>query len=143
MELSFSNYLDRNCHFGQIIWWLIIRRTRRWQATRRVYTINDGKDIYLLFKDVKSIFDPKNVFNKGKIVDAPPMDQSLRYQTESKVNEVATTYNFSDHGGFCAWQKSVVVQEIAEKQLSAAVLCAPVIWRQDMKKIPHVHGQIS
>jgi FAD/FMN-containing dehydrogenase/Fe-S oxidoreductase len=59
-----------------------------------------GKDIYLLFKDVKSIFDPKNVFNKGKIVDAPPMDQSLRYQTESKVNEVATTYNFSDQGGF-------------------------------------------
>ena len=38
-----------------------------------------GKHIYELLKEVKYAFDPKNIFNPGKIVDAPAMDSSLRY----------------------------------------------------------------
>lgn len=41
-----------------------------------------GEQNYRLFKETKAIFDPKNIFNKGKIVDTPPMDKFLRNQTD-------------------------------------------------------------
>ncbi|HMO15387.1 MAG TPA: FAD-linked oxidase C-terminal domain-containing protein [Pirellulaceae bacterium] len=43
-----------------------------------------GSHNYRLFKQIKSLFDPNNILNPGKIVDAPPMDQNLR--TEQYVN---------------------------------------------------------
>lgn len=35
-----------------------------------------GSKNYKILKLVKNTFDPKNIFNPGKIVDAPPMDTS-------------------------------------------------------------------
>ncbi|WP_445162986.1 FAD-binding and (Fe-S)-binding domain-containing protein [Mycobacterium sp. Dal123C01] len=37
-----------------------------------------GDDLYELMRTVKRIFDPGNVLNPGKIVDAPPMTENLR-----------------------------------------------------------------
>lgn len=39
-----------------------------------------GEQVYALFRQVKEVFDPKNIFNPGKIIDTPPMDQHLRYR---------------------------------------------------------------
>ncbi len=49
-------------------------RVRSWLA-ERFY----GPDLYALFKQVKTAFDPHNLFNPGNIVDAPPQDRGLRY----------------------------------------------------------------
>ena len=38
-----------------------------------------GEELYGLFKQVKRIFDPQNLFNPGDIVDAPAMTEHLRY----------------------------------------------------------------
>jgi FAD/FMN-containing dehydrogenase/Fe-S oxidoreductase len=38
-----------------------------------------GAELYGLFKQVKGIFDPHNLFNPGDIVDAPAMTENLRY----------------------------------------------------------------
>ncbi len=38
-----------------------------------------GSVCYALFKQVKTIFDPENLFNPHKIVAAPPMNEALRY----------------------------------------------------------------
>ncbi|MGB5464228.1 MAG: FAD-binding oxidoreductase, partial [Aureibaculum sp.] len=38
-----------------------------------------GEKNYELLKIIKYTFDPENIFNKGKIIDAFPMDESLRY----------------------------------------------------------------
>jgi FAD/FMN-containing dehydrogenase/Fe-S oxidoreductase len=37
-----------------------------------------GDPLYEVMREVKSIFDPGNVMNPGKIVDAPPMTENLR-----------------------------------------------------------------
>jgi FAD/FMN-containing dehydrogenase/Fe-S oxidoreductase len=58
-----------------------------------------GDQIYELFKEVKSIFDPNNVFNKGKITGAPPMDSHLRVTPGQKPKAVKTTFNFPMEGG--------------------------------------------
>lgn len=38
-----------------------------------------GDEVYQLMRQVKQCWDPDGVFNMNKIVDAPPMDLSLRY----------------------------------------------------------------
>ncbi|UZH55201.1 FAD-binding protein [Salinimicrobium tongyeongense] len=58
-----------------------------------------GEENYALLKRVKNIFDPKNIFNPGKIIDAPPMDESLRYEPGRKEPEIETIMDFSDSQG--------------------------------------------
>lgn len=58
-----------------------------------------GEKNYALLKRIKSAFDPNNVFNEGKIVDAFPMDESLRYTIDRKEPKINTLFDFSDSEG--------------------------------------------
>ncbi|CAM1369196.1 conserved hypothetical protein [Tenacibaculum sediminilitoris] len=58
-----------------------------------------GDKNYQLLRRIKKAFDPNNVFNKGKITDAFPMDQSLRYEVDRNEPEIATIQDFSDSEG--------------------------------------------
>ncbi len=43
-----------------------------------------GNEVYQLMRQLKQCWDPDGVFNMNKIVDAPPMDQSLRYDVDQQ-----------------------------------------------------------
>lgn len=58
-----------------------------------------GEENYALLKRVKALFDPNYIFNPGKIVDAFPMDESLRYVVDRKEPEIKTLMDFSDSEG--------------------------------------------
>lgn len=58
-----------------------------------------GKANYELLKRIKKVFDPNNIFNPGKIVDAYPMDASLRYEIDRKEPQIKTFMDFSDSEG--------------------------------------------
>lgn len=58
-----------------------------------------GEQVYNLFKAVKQAWDPNNIFNPGKIVDAPPMDVSLRYDEGQPTEQFETVMNFDEVGG--------------------------------------------
>ena len=60
-----------------------------------------GKDMVDRFKTVKQLFDPNNIFNPGKIVDAPRMnDRSLfRYQPDYKMIEIKQQLDWSQWTG--------------------------------------------
>ena len=58
-----------------------------------------GDKNYQLLRRIKKAFDPNNVFNKGKITDAFPMDQSLRYEIDRNEPEIKTIQDFSDSEG--------------------------------------------
>jgi len=58
-----------------------------------------GQNNYDLLKRIKLLFDPHSVFNKGKIIDAFPIDESLRYETDRKEPEIETILDFSDSLG--------------------------------------------
>ncbi len=58
-----------------------------------------GDKNYELLKRIKSYFDPDNIFNPGKIVNAYPMDESLRYAADRKEPKVKTLLDFSDSEG--------------------------------------------
>ena len=58
-----------------------------------------GTKNYELLKRIKQTFDPQNIFNKGKIIDAFRMDESLRYKIGRKEPEIETIQDFSDSLG--------------------------------------------
>ena len=43
-----------------------------------------GDEVYQMMRQVKQCWDPDGVFNMNKIVDAPPMDQFLRYDVNQQ-----------------------------------------------------------
>lgn len=58
-----------------------------------------GQANYELLKRIKALFDPNHILNPGKIVDAYPMDASLRYEVDRKEPQVKTLMDFSDSQG--------------------------------------------
>lgn len=59
-----------------------------------------GDDLYEIYQRVKKAFDPQNILNPGKIVDAPPMVDNLRYGSGYQTARIKTGLDFSTDGGF-------------------------------------------
>lgn len=58
-----------------------------------------GEKNYQLLRTLKATWDANNIFNPGKIVDAPPMDASLRYEENQETKQFNTVFDFSATGG--------------------------------------------
>jgi Fe-S oxidoreductase len=58
-----------------------------------------GENNYGILKRIKQVFDPNTIFNPGKIVDAFPMDASLRYEADREEPQIATMLDFSKSQG--------------------------------------------
>lgn len=58
-----------------------------------------GPKNYELFRRIKRSWDPSNIFNPGKIVDAPAMNTTLRYERDMVTPELKTLIDFSATGG--------------------------------------------
>ena len=69
-----------------------------------------GPVLYAAFRELKRTFDPANIFNPGKVIDAPPLATNLRYGSSYQTPAVPSTFDFSADGGL----------------LPAAELCAGV-----------------
>ncbi|HWP56866.1 MAG TPA: FAD-linked oxidase C-terminal domain-containing protein [Candidatus Acidoferrales bacterium] len=61
-----------------------------------------GPRLYRAFREIKRAFDPQSLMNPGKIVDAPPMTESLRISPAYRTWQPETTLDFSAQGGFAA-----------------------------------------
>ncbi len=58
-----------------------------------------GDECYALFRQVKQIFDPDNIFNPHKIVDPLPMTSDLRFVKDYQTPEVDTFFDWSADQG--------------------------------------------
>ena len=59
-----------------------------------------GPQIYQALAEVKRAFDPDGIMNPGKIVDAPPMTENLRFGTDYNTIKIDTYFDFSSQEGF-------------------------------------------
>ena len=59
-----------------------------------------GETLYKVFLDVKNLFDPKNLMNPGKILEAQTIEHNLRYGITYKDDEVKTEYKYKEEEGF-------------------------------------------
>jgi len=81
-----------------------------------------GSDLYQAFRRIKGAFDPAGMMNPGKIVDAPPMTESLRVSPSTEIWEPETTLDFSEQGGFAAAVEMCSGMGVCRKKL-AGTMC--------------------
>ncbi len=58
-----------------------------------------GQKNYDLLCELKATWDPENIFNPGKIVHTPKMNEYLRYQKDQETNEFDTVFRFDESQG--------------------------------------------
>lgn len=58
-----------------------------------------GQKNYQLFLDIKNTWDPHNIFNPGKVVNTPRMNEQLRYESNQETRQFETVFNFNETGG--------------------------------------------
>ena len=58
-----------------------------------------GEELMPVLKKVKEIWDKFGVFNPGKITDAEPIDNDLRYPPEYETTEIDTMFAWRNEGG--------------------------------------------
>ena len=54
-----------------------------------------GPEVYQLFRELKSTWDPEGIMNPGKIIDCPPMTENLRYGPSYNAQSLSTSLDFS------------------------------------------------
>ncbi len=59
-----------------------------------------GPTLYQAFRKLKAAADPKGIMNPGKIVDAPPMTENLRYGGKYRARQITTFFRYGREGGF-------------------------------------------
>lgn len=83
-----------------------------------------GQENYELLKKIKGFFDARQIFNPGKIIDAFPMDESLRYEIDREEPEVVTFMDFSDSEGILkAAEKCNGSGDCRKTHLSSGAMC--------------------
>jgi Fe-S oxidoreductase len=58
-----------------------------------------GERNYSLLTSIKNSWDPKRIFNPGKIIDTPEMNSGLRYEPGAITPEIQTYFDFGKDGG--------------------------------------------
>lgn len=53
-----------------------------------------GDIVYKLLKELKHTWDPHNIFNPGKIIDTPPMNESLRLEPDAETLELNSYFEY-------------------------------------------------
>ncbi len=59
-----------------------------------------GPELYGALRQVKDVFDPDNRMNPGKIIDAPPSTENLRFGKEYETIQLQTVFDWSSDFGF-------------------------------------------
>lgn len=102
-----------------------------------------GADNYELFRTVKGIFDPHDIFNPGKIVDAPPMDESLRYSEDMVTPDFSTLMDFSDTDGILrAAEKCNGSGDCRKLPGSGGVMCPSYMATRDEKDTTRARANV-
>ena len=81
-----------------------------------------GPEVYDLFRQVKAIFDPANLFNPGKVVDAPAPDQHLRYGSTYQTIALTPVWEWSADGSFAQAVEMCNGAAVC-RQLDVGVMC--------------------
>ncbi|MCI0418635.1 MAG: anaerobic glycerol-3-phosphate dehydrogenase subunit C, partial [Acidobacteria bacterium] len=80
-----------------------------------------GPELYKAFRKVKAAFDPHNLLNPGKVVDAPAMTENLRYGAAYRTASIETHYDFTREGGFAGAVEMCTGMGICRKTLEGTM----------------------
>lgn len=93
-----------------------------------------GPEVYSMFEHVKRLFDPDNIFNRGKIVDAVAMTSDWRFEAEQGKSNIPTVFNFDSTGGLLrATEMCNGTGECRKTHLSGGTMCPSFMATRDEK----------
>lgn len=102
-----------------------------------------GEHNYELCKKVKYTWDPKGIFNPGKIVDTVPMDTFLRFSPGQKTREFDTLLNFEESQGLLrAAEQCNGSGDCRKTQLSGGVMCPSYMATRSEKETTRARANI-
>ncbi len=102
-----------------------------------------GKECYALMRQVKELFDPRNVFNPGKIIDTPPMDAFHRYGPGHPTPDYETVFDFSDVMGVLrAAEKCNGSGDCRKTQLTGGTMCPSYMATREEKDSTRARANI-
>lgn len=90
-----------------------------------------GNEVYGLLVTIKKIFDPTNLFNPGKIVNTPPMDEAFR---PHKKQEFPTYFDYGDgNSALSLAEKCSGSGDCKKSALSGGTMCPSFMASQKEK----------
>lgn len=102
-----------------------------------------GSKNYELLKEVKHSWDPQNIFNPNKIVDAPPMDTMLRYKAGQETPEFETTFSFAKEEGIMrAAENCNGSGDCRKSELSGGTMCPSFMATKNEKHTTRARANI-
>lgn len=89
-----------------------------------------GPELYAAMREFKGVFDPRGLFNPGKVVDSPPMTENLRYGHGYRPMEPKTFLDFSAEGGLLGAVEMCNGAAVCRK-LKAGTMCPSYMATRD------------
>ena len=91
-----------------------------------------GPELYGAMRQVKEVFDPDNRMNPGKIIDAPPSTENLRFGREYETIQLQTVFDWSSDFGYAGAVEMCNGAGVCRK-LGAGTMCPSYIATKDEK----------
>ena len=102
-----------------------------------------GPDSYALLEEVKRVWDPNNIFNPGKIVDTPSMNEQLRYKPGQENRELKTLLNFDANQGILrAAEQCNGSGDCRKTALTGGTMCPSYMVTRDEKDTTRARANI-
>ncbi len=90
-----------------------------------------GSKIYGLMKDVKHTWDPQNIFNPTKIVDAPRNNVNLRYDPDGQYPQLETVFDFGREGFIGHAERCIGTAECRKTEHAGGTMCPSYMATRD------------
>lgn len=101
-----------------------------------------GAKNYALIKQVKKIWDPNNIFNPGKIVDAPPMNEMLRYTPGQQTPAFKTVFRFNNQNILQHAEQCNGSGDCRKTHLSGGTMCPSFMATRNEKETTRARANI-
>ena len=102
-----------------------------------------GDQNYALVKEIKATWDPQHIFNPGKIVDAPPMNEQLRYMPGHPTPKIDTIFDFElNQGVLRAAEQCNGSGDCRKTHLSGGTMCPSYMVTRDEKDTTRARANI-
>lgn len=101
-----------------------------------------GQHNYELFRKIKATWDPKGIFNPGKITDTPPMDKFLRYEADQQVPEIPTVFRYENQTVLQHAEQCNGSGDCRKTHLSGGAMCPSYMATLDEKDTTRARANI-
>lgn len=101
-----------------------------------------GEENYQLLKQIKITWDPKGIFNPGKIVDSPSMNSFLRYDFNKPTREIKTVFRYQGQNVLQHAEQCNGSGDCRKTQLSGGTMCPSYMATRNEKDTTRARANI-